>query len=305
MTASLRTPTTRRRSSFLAVLVLLAAACEGAGGNLNTGPPAGSSPPIPKPGFAFVVIGDFGTGEASEQDVSQAVREWTRGHRVDALITTGDNIYESGDPEDFDQGWREPYAWAEESDLPVIASLGNHDVRTDEGEPVMDLFEMPGRWYTRRIDAAQLFVLDANEPELPAQTAWLRRSLAGSEAPWKIAVFHQPAYSCSKHDGDPNVVEEWVPEFEEGGVDLVLNGHDHNYQRFEETNGVNYVVTGGGGNATLYGLDECSEETPRRVVANDRLHHFLAIEGSDRRLRLRAIAADGTLIDDFSVRADP
>ncbi|MBA3350486.1 MAG: metallophosphoesterase [Actinobacteria bacterium] len=286
-----------------AALLLLGQACN-AGGDFNTDHPSKSAHPVVRPRFGFVVIGDFGTGEASEHDVARVVHNWAQSHPVDALLTTGDNVYDSGNPRAFDDAWRRPYGWVEDSNLSVIAALGNHDIRTDGGAPVMDLLEMPHRWYSRRVGNAEVFVLDANEPELPDQLAWLQASLARSDATWKIVVFHQPAYSCSHHDGEPSIVERWVPIFEQGGVDLVLSGHDHNYQRFEGADDIAYVVTGGGGNATLYGLDACPEETPERVVANDEFHHFVAIEGSAQRLRLRAIAPDGSIIDDFSARAD-
>ena len=261
-----------------------------------------SSSRVHRPTFRLAVIGDFGTGEHSEQAVARAIRE--RRRSLDALLTTGDNVYDSGDPSDFAEAWAQPYGWVEGTGLNVIASLGNHDVQTDDGRPVMELLGMPRPWYLEIVGDADIFVLDTNRLAEADQTRWLRRALAGSRGAWKIVVFHEPAYSCSRHDGSDVVQERWVPLFEAAGIDLVVNGHDHNYQRFAEQRGVTYVVTGGGGSATLYGLDECPEDYPERVVGNDQVHHFLVIEGSARRLRTRAIAADGRVIDDFTIGAD-
>ncbi len=94
-------------------------------------------------------------------------------------------------------------------------------------------------------------------------------------------------------------------KFEEAGVDLVLSGHDHNYQRFDERGGVTYVVTGGGGNSRLYELKECPADYPERLVGNAQVNHFLLVEGSARRLRVRALTGDGEVIDDFSLQAGP
>lgn len=229
------------------------------------------------------------------------MRRWNEDHSIDALVTTGDNVYESGHPRFFGVAWEQPYGWVEDAGIEVIASLGNHDIRTQDGRFVMELLGMPARWYSVVIGDAEVFALDANYPTDPEQLEWFRDALQASEARWKIAVFHHPAFSCSRHDGEPAVQRLWVPIFERARVDLVLNGHDHNYQRFAELDGVTYVVTGGGGNPELYPVDDCPAGYPRRAVANDQDHHFVAVEGSARRLRLRAVASDGGVIDDVAL----
>jgi hypothetical protein len=82
---------------------------------------------------------------------------------------------------------------------------------------------------------------------------------------------------------------------------LVLNGHDHNYQRFSSPQGVTYVVTGGGGRS-LYPLDDrCPPGTPPRV-AEARRHHFTAVEVRDRSLAVTAVADDGAVLDRAVIR---
>lgn len=251
--------------------------------------------------FRMAVIGDFGTGDDAEYQVARAVHAWVKTSAADALLTTGDNIYPSGDPDSFKRSWTDPYGWTSSGSIDVIGTLGNHDIATDGGMPVMSLLEMPARWFVAQVGEADIFVLDANEPGSQEQRAWLARSLSSSQARWQIAVFHQPAFSCAEHDGDPVVRSSWTPLFESYGVDLVLSGHDHTYQRFDGPGGTPYVVTGGGG-AELYGLDACDPDTPPLVVADDERHHFVTIEGSSEQLRVRSIGVDGTLIDDFTVR---
>lgn len=255
---------------------------------------------VTDPTFRLAVIGDFGTGDATESSLADALRRWVRRHGADALVTTGDNVYPEGDPASFDATWIDPYGWVDKTDLGIVASLGNHDIEEDGGESVMDLLDMPGPWYRRTIGDAELFVLDANLPSDPDQQRWIEQSLARSDERWKIVVFHQPAFSCAYHDGTPEVVERWVPLFEREHVDLVLNGHDHAYQRFAPVDGVTYVVTGGGG-ASLYQLDDCAEGTPPRIVGNDDEHHFLVVEGSKTALNVKAITPEGSIIDNFSL----
>ena len=270
-------------------------------GSSATTPPATSKHPILKDATArLAAVGDFGTGDVNEATVAEGIRRWVESRDADALVTTGDNVYPEGDQTSFRAAWTDPYGWVQESDLDVIASLGNHDIEEDGGAGVMQLLHMPGPWYRTSVGDADLFVLDANRPSDPEQVRWLEGSLESSNAKWKIVVFHQPAFSCAYHDGTPEVVEQWVPLFEQGGVDLVLNGHDHNYQRFEPFHGVTYVVTGGGG-APFYELDACPEGTPSRVAEDDDQHHFLTIEASPTTMHVTAVTPTGSVIDDFTL----
>jgi hypothetical protein len=250
----------------------------------------------------FVVIGDFGSGDQAEETVSTAIRSWLRDRPFDALVTVGDNIYDEGSPSEFDAAWERPYGWVEDGRVPVIASLGNHDVHTGDGEPVMSLFDMPGRWYRRRIGPVDFFVLDANDLGEDGQMEWLSSALTSSTAPWQVLVFHQPAYSCGKYPPKPGAQRQLLPAIEGKGVDLVLNGHDHNYQRFASADGATYVVTGGGG-ASLYPVDDCPEGTPDLVASYDDEHSFLYLTADPTRLVGTAVDVRGTVIDTFEASA--
>jgi hypothetical protein len=249
--------------------------------------------------FRFVVIGDFGSGGQAELKIAGAIDRWTDAHPINALVTTGDNVYESGAPARFDEAWHGPFGWLSAEGVPVVATLGNHDVETQDGAPVMVLLGMPSRWYTRRIGPVEFIVLDANRPSDPAQLDFLRHALARSTARWTIAVFHQPAYSCSRHGSTPEVDDLWLPLLEHYGVDIVLNGHDHAYQRFGPLDGTTFVVTGGGG-APLYDVDECPDGTPapdaKRVV-----HHFVTLVVSGSRLRIEALDSRLRSIDEVDL----
>lgn len=246
----------------------------------------------------FAVVGDYGTADETERDVAAQVKRWSDNEGADALVTTGDNAYPYSTQDTLEDAWTPFYGWAGD-ELSVIATLGNHDIQDDGGQSTVDFFGMSGPWYQTTINNVDFFVLDANRPEETEQTDWLRESLAQSEAIWKIVVFHQPAFSCSQHDGDPRIVERWVPLFDEFRVDLVLSSHDHNYQRFM-VGSTAYVVSGGGG-ADLYALDECPEGTPPRLAANDEQHHFLGVEASDEEMLVQAIDTQGRVLDAFSV----
>ena len=294
----------RRRGIVLLLLALVAVACSGEAMLVDRTPRADApSRPVRRATFRLAVIGDFGTGQRSQYAIARALR--SRRDDLDALLTTGDNVYPSGHPDDFEEKWERPYGWVEGAGIELVASLGNHDIRTHGGEPVMRLLDMPRPWYMEVVGDADIYVLDGNRPDLEAQLEWLRGALAAGRGAWSIAVFHQPPYSCARYTGNESIRELWVPLFEEAGVDLVLSGHDHNYQRFETSDGVTYVVTGGGGSARLDELQDCPEGYPERIVGDARDHHFVLVEGSARRLRVRALTAEGELIDDFSLQRRP
>jgi hypothetical protein len=304
------------RAALVLVLALLTPACAddnatplerassstSAASSTATSTAAGTSATANPPArdrFSFVVIGDYGVGTDSERRVAAQVERWVVAHDATALLTAGDNIYPDGDPSRFDAAWHIPYGWVRERGVRVLASLGNHD-HTDRGEPVMRLLGMPSRWYRATVGSVEVLVLDANRPADTAQREWLQTTLARSTARWTVAVFHQPAYSCSLHDTTPAVVANWVPLFEQYGVDLVLSGHDHNYQRFAPRHGVTYVVTGAGG-APLYAVDACTHGEPPLVRADDDVHGFVAIEGDGTRLRIRAVSDRGQVLDDVTL----
>jgi hypothetical protein len=292
-----------RAALFCCLLILIAPACanEDEPDRFVESPRAES--PIKVAGqetFRFMVMGDYGVGTDDQQAVADAMKDFYGEFGSDAIVTTGDNVYPSGEPEDFDIAWSEPFSWVEGTSLRVIPSLGNHDVIDDGGQPVMDFFDMPGPYYETSVGDADIFVLDGNDVLDPKQAAWLRKHLSRSDAAWQIAVFHQPAFSCARHDSTPEVIDRWVPIFASEGVDLVLNGHDHNYQRFGPVDGVTYVVTGGGGNF-LDEAEECPATVPERVAADGEHHHFVAIAGSEDQLKARVIGVDEKTIDHFTL----
>jgi 3',5'-cyclic AMP phosphodiesterase CpdA len=241
-------------------------------------------------------VGDFGVGGDAERSLGAAMQRFEQRRPATLLVTLGDNDYTTS-PEQFARNWQASFGWLEPAGVRVAGTLGNHDVAVDEGRYEFSLLGMPGRYYTRRAGDVEVFLLDSNSVDR-AQTSWLRRMLAASTARWKIAAFHHPAYTCGAYRSRPDVVRSWVPLFERYGVQLVLSGHDHNYQRFVPRRGVSYVVHGGG-QTNLYELERCPAGYPRRVVAREE-RGFLYLLAA-RRLRGLAIDAEGRVVDRFTI----
>ena len=256
-------------------------------------------PPLGNEMASFLVVGDFGVGNDDEAAVARAMHEWVNDHGADAFISVGDSIYPEAETKYFEAAWTTPFGWVDEAEIPVIPALGNHDVEDGSSAEVIDFFDMPGPWYDRTIKGVRFIVLNSNDVS-NEQTEWLRRTISKDQGRWTIVIVHKPPYDCGKYDGTSEVRDEWVPEFRER-ADMVLSGHDHNYQRFAPLEGVTYVITGGGGDS-FYGLDdECTPETPPRLAGNDSLHHFVVVRASQTKLDVLTIGADGSIIDRFAI----
>jgi hypothetical protein len=245
----------------------------------------------------FLAVGDYGVGGSREAAVGLAMKRFDARHPANMLVTLGDNDYLQS-PKLFRTNWQRAFGWARRSGVRVGGVLGNHDYEVGRGGYELKMLGMPGRYYTRRVGDVQLFFLDSNAVTA-GQTAWLEQQLSQSSATWKIALFHHPPYTCGGHSGDTDVVRSWVPLFESYGVQLVLAGHDHNYQRFAPLNGVRYVVDGGGG-AGLYSLRRCPRSYPA-TVRRFAEHGFLYVSTTDEQLDVSAVDLRGRVRDHFAV----
>lgn len=255
----------------------------------GTGAPAANAPPS----AGFVALGDFGGG-SRQGAVAKAIGRWVaQGHRVDALVTTGDNVYDAGQPDRYAAQLDAPYATLRDR-RPMWATLGNHDEQAGHGSEELRHLGLPPLPYAQSLPGVQLLFLDANRPDA-AQAQWLDARLSEPGPPFRVVVFHQPAWSCANHGSTPAVDDQWVPVLERHRVALVLNGHDHVYERFTSAAGVSYVVTGGGGQGLYQILTGC--RTAPRMQASAVRHHFVGVEVGPGTLTLTAVADDGTVLD--------
>ncbi len=108
----------------------------------------------------------------------------------------------------------------------------------------------PRRTYAFSAGPARVVVLDGNDPGDADQTAFLRRELRTAPEPVRIVAFHQPLYTAGIHPPAEDARRVWGPLLRAGRVSLVLQGHNHDYERLE-AGGVTYITTGGGRRAAL------------------------------------------------------
>jgi uncharacterized protein (TIGR03382 family) len=266
----------------------------------------------------FAAVGDFGTGGSAERRVAAAIQS----RRPELFIALGDNAYESGTEAEIQNNLFRPL---EEvlAEVPFFPVAGNHEYVTDQAQPYLDNLYLPTspsggeRYYSFDWGHVHFVGLDSNcavglasaeRCTLEAQKAWLEQDLAASQAAWKIVYFHHPPWSSGKHGSQPLMRQEFGPIFERYGVDLVLTGHDHNYERSHPmkgdavapagTKGITYLVVGGGG-ANLRSLT--SGQPAWSAVRNDTTHAFLDVVVSGGTLSAQLLAPEGEVVDSFTL----
>jgi hypothetical protein len=241
----------------------------------------------------FVAFGDVGARTGDQRAVYDQIRTVAS----DFVVVTGDVAYEEGKLSELEDNFFGVYRELLRH-VPVFPASGNHDYETDDAAPFRQAFVLPEngggggveRWYAFDWGPVHVVVLDT-ERLGDEQRDWLEADLAATTAIWKIAVLHRPPFSSGDHGSDMAVRALFAPVFERHGVQLVLAGHDHDYERTHELGGVTYVVTGAGGRGTR------DVGTSDFTAFSEPVSHFSYVEATPDELVLRAIDGTGAHFD--------
>ena len=242
----------------------------------------------------FLAVADTGSGDGNQRALGGQMAAVHRRRPVDLVVLGGDNIYPSGDMALIEATFLKPYAELLAAGVPFHAVLGNHDIRTANGNPQVAYkpFGMKGRFYSLRRGPVEFFLLDTNgNADWQRQISWLRTVLARSQAPWKVVVGHHPIYSSGFYGNDPHMAAKLSTLMRRHGVQLYINGHDHNYERSKPIEGITYLVVGGGG-ATLRPVISTAQTAKAASVFS-----FAEMEANPRELKLWAWDKNGCQID--------
>lgn len=221
---------------------------------------AGSGAPPEQP-VDMVAVGDIGRCDSTADDDTGRLAATLPG--VIALL--GDTAYPSGTMAELEQCFGA--SWGLLKDRVRFAVSGNHDDMTDRGLPLQRYLgaaavrsghtyfsEDLGAWHVVVLDANCGLVIGGCGPDSP-QVRWLRDDLARSPARCTLALWHQPRWSSGDHGSSTDSGAFW-DALSAAGADLVLNGHDHDYERFlpqdppgtpDATSGITELVVGTGG----------------------------------------------------------
>jgi 3',5'-cyclic AMP phosphodiesterase CpdA len=199
--------------------------------------------PVKNGSVKFAVIGDTGTGDKHQLAVAKQLTATRAKFPFEFVILVGDNLYGGNSAKDYDRKFAIPYKPLLDAGIKFYAALGNHD---DPSERYFKPFNMNGeRYYTfKPADGVRFFALDSTYVD-DKQLKWVDGQLAASGSDWKIAFFHHPPYSSGEtHGSDETLRTQLEPIFVKDGVNVVLTGHEHFYERIKPQKGIAYFITG-------------------------------------------------------------
>jgi len=239
----------------------------------------------------FAIIGDSGTGGKPQFEVGRLMAEYRATFSYDFVVMLGDNIYGGQSPADFKRKFEDPYAPLLSAGVKFFAALGNHD---STSERFYKPFNMDGRrYYNYKRDDVEFFALDSNYMG-PEQLNWLREQLKKSGAKWKICYFHHPLYSDGrKHGPDLDLRRLLEPLFIEMGVNVVLTGHEHFYERVKPKSGITYFVLGNSGELRPGNLRKSADVD--RGFDTDQAFGLMEVSGDE--LHFQIVARSGQTVD--------
>ncbi len=218
------------------------------------------------------ILGDCGTSDNKARSVRNAYYNYIGSQHTDMMLFLGDNAYVDGTDAQYQTALFQNMYEAKLKNSVAWSCLGNHDGHSADSPtqtgPYYDIFTFPTlgqcggepsgteAYYSYDFGNIHFIILDSydtNRDVTGAMHQWCQMDLEETTADWIIAFWHHPAYSKGSHDSDTesNLVqmrENFLPLFENFGVDLVLSGHSHSYER-------SYLVNGHYGLANTFNIN--------------------------------------------------
>ncbi|MDH4335163.1 MAG: metallophosphoesterase, partial [Chloroflexota bacterium] len=271
----------------------------------HVGPPLAPAIPLPSiepGGSVLLAVGDIGSCDGTDDDAVADLAARLPG----TIALLGDIVYPDGSSADyadcFDPAWGSLRAR-------IRPALGNHDYQTTDASGYFSYFGAaagtPGAgWYSYGLGTWHVIVLNSNcdavggcGPGSP-QLAWLEADLAASgaasPAACTLAYWHHPRYSSGRHGDDDRTDALWTA-LATAGADLVLTGHDHDYERLALADGIRSFVVGTGGRS-LYELTRPAG--PHTELRADDSYGLLMLTLGESAYEWRFVPAPGSSLVD-------
>jgi predicted MPP superfamily phosphohydrolase len=292
----------RPRTANITVLIalLLSSSIYGSGQTLSAtsaARPSAVAPlkltlPLKEASLRFAVFGDTGSGTQKQQQVADMMVQYRTVFPFEFVLMMGDNLYGGESPKDFEKKFSNVYKTLLDNKVKFYAALGNHDLPLQAN---YENFNMNGKEYYRfKKGNVAFYALNSNYMD-KKQVEWLEKELAGDTSEWKVCFMHHPPYSSArKHGSDTQVREVLEPIFVKYGVNVVLSGHDHVYERVKPQKGIYYFVSGAGGKLRSGDINASSSLIDK---AFDRDMHFMLFEVAGDEMYFQTISRTGETVD--------
>jgi acid phosphatase type 7 len=272
-------------------------------------------PPGPPPGEVIVAAGDIASCSDTADEATTRLVGSIDGATV---LTLGDEAYPDGTAQDFEECYEPTWGQFKERTRP---SPGNHEYETEGASAYFDYFgKMAGDpdegYYSYDLGAWHIVALNSNcgEGECGVgeircgfgspEGRWLQEDLAANdEQKCTLAYFHHPLFTSGSYRPGIERVERLWEILYAAGVDVVLNGHDHNYQRFapqdpngkaDPQRGIREFVVGTGGRS----LNEISDPIANTEVYNDQTYGVLKLTLHPKKYEWEFVPVEGETFSD-------
>jgi calcineurin-like phosphoesterase family protein len=248
--------------------------------------------PIKDGSVRFLVVGDTGTGSEKQRQLADVMVRYRQLFPFEFALLLGDNMYGGEKPQDYKNKFENVYKPLLDAKIPFYAALGNHD---EADQRFYDHFNMKGKEYYRfKKGNVAFYALNSNYMD-KKQVKWLEEELAKDTSEWKIAFFHHPPYSSGgKHGSSVGLREVVEPIFLRYGVNVVLAGHEHFYERIKPQKGIYYFISGAGGKLRA---GDVKDRSPLTEKAFDQDLSFMLLEVVDDQLHFQVISRTGKTVD--------
>jgi 3',5'-cyclic AMP phosphodiesterase CpdA len=220
-------------------------------------PVAATAPPTP-PAATLLAAGDIASCSSTGDEATAALLDTLVAAHPDAVVAPlGDLAYEQGTAEEFARCYDPAWGRYRAQTRPAT---GNHDAASG-GTAAYAAYFGVDRWYSYELGAWHVVVLDSNCGGTACaagseQERWLRADLAAHPGRCTLAYWHHPRFSSGSVHGSETAVAPLFQALFDAGADVVLAGHEHNYERFapldptgrpNEAAGIRSFVVGTGG----------------------------------------------------------
>ena len=226
------------------------------------------------------------------------------------VFTAGDNSYPVGSAAQFKKCYGPSWGRFRDRTRPAP---GNHDAMTDAGAPYFAYFGVAGGvaqegWYSYEAGTWHVVVLNSNCPavggcvEGSRQLEWLKADLAAHPAACTMAIWHHPRFTSGEHGDDPRSGAFWRVLYD-AGAELIINGHDHDYERFapqtptgvaDPGRGIREFVVGTGGES----LRLFKPAVPNSEVRNASVYGVLRLDLAPGSYAWQFVAVSGRSFSD-------